>query len=93
MKNTNFCCDELFNFTSSGELGLIYLDKFREFGIQYRDGGTSYQHIKFCPFCGTRLPSSLRDKWFDEIEKAGIDPWGEEVPELYETSKWWSENS
>lgn len=89
MAHKNYCCAEIVRFVSEGELGLIYLEKFREFGIEYRDGGTSYQHIKFCPFCGACFPISLRDKWFDEIEAMGIDPWAEEIPEEYKSCKWW----
>jgi hypothetical protein len=89
VKNNNLCCDEMLRFTSENELGLIYLDKFREFGIEYRDGGASYQHIRFCPFCGTCLPNSVRDKWFDDIEAKGLDPWSEEIPEEYKSSAWW----
>lgn len=91
MENEEFCCDEMLRFTSENELGLLYVDKFRDFGLEYRDGGTSYQCINFCPFCGVRFPTSLRDKWFDEIEAKGLNPWGDEIPEEYKSSKWWSD--
>ena len=26
------------------------------FGIPIRDGGSGYSRIKFCPWCGTKLP-------------------------------------
>ena len=92
MTNQKICCNEMSRFVSEQELGLIYIDKFREFGIEYRDGGTSYQHIKFCPFCGAHFLLSLRDKWFDELEKKGIDPWGNDIPKEYQSSTWWLEN-
>lgn len=61
MINKEFCCDEMLRFTSGNELGLLYVNKFRDFGIEYRDGGTSYQRINFCPFCGTRLPAPPKE--------------------------------
>jgi hypothetical protein len=45
--------------------------------------------IEFCPSCGKKLPESKRDLWFDEIEKLGIDPWSEEIPEKYLGNKWY----
>ena len=92
MTNQIICCNEMSRFVSEQELGLIYIDKFREFGIEYRDGGTSSQQIKFCPFCGAHFLPSLRDKWFDELEKKGIDPWGNDIPKEYQSSTWWLVN-
>ncbi len=39
----------------AGEIGLVYSDRFREFGILYRDGGSSKQTIYYCPWCGTNV--------------------------------------
>ena len=91
MKKEEFCCDEMFDLVAGKEIGLVYIDKCREFGIEYRDGGSSFQLIKFCPFCGKALPISLGDRWFDELERFGIDPWGDEIPEKYQSSEWWRE--
>jgi len=43
--------------------------------------------ISFCPFCGTKLPASKRDRWFDELEKLGFDePLGEDnLPENFKS--------
>jgi hypothetical protein len=57
-----------------------YSPRFREYGLLIHDGGTSVSTIRFCPWCGTGPPDSLRDRWFEELEALGIDPWGEEVP-------------
>jgi hypothetical protein len=47
---------------------------FDEYGIVVHDGGKSYVRIDFCPWCGTRLPESKRDQWFEALEAMGIDP-------------------
>jgi hypothetical protein len=45
---------------------IIFNEKFREYGIPVLDGGTSYITLDFCPWCGTKLPESKRDAYFDE---------------------------
>ncbi|MCA6363443.1 MAG: hypothetical protein IM638_10425 [Bacteroidetes bacterium] len=68
----------------------IYISyKFNEFGLKIMDGGSSYILISHCPFCGTKLPESLRDKWYAEMDKRGIDTWADEIPEAYKTDAWY----
>ncbi|WP_432829202.1 DUF6980 family protein [Dactylosporangium sp. CA-092794] len=68
---------------------VVYLPKFDEYGLPVRDGGASVIVIGFCPWCGARLPQSRRDAWFDEMERLGLDPWEDEVPEEYQSDAWW----
>ena len=35
--------------SEEADILIIYVDKFEEYGIPVRDGGTSYSLIKFCP--------------------------------------------
>jgi hypothetical protein len=51
-----------------------YSPKFEEYGIIVHDGGESYVVFQFCPWCGTRLPESKRDLWFDTLQGLGLDP-------------------
>jgi hypothetical protein len=67
-----------------------YSPKFREYGLIVHDGGSSSIGIRFCPWCGSALPDSLRDRWFKELEGLGIDPGEQSVPEQYRTSAWWA---
>ena len=39
-----------------------YNDVFDEYGIPVYDGGTSVILIEYCPWCGSKLPSSKRDQ-------------------------------
>ncbi|WP_051940291.1 DUF6980 family protein [Stenoxybacter acetivorans] len=90
VEKKHFCCEEMRFFVDQNEIGLIYLAKYREFGFEYRDGGNSLQLIRFCPWCGSNLPSSLRDEWFDRLNDLGIDDCVDSrIPELYQTSGWW----
>ena len=60
---------------------LHYNGMFDEYGLIIHDGTESSVLINFCPFCGTRLPSSRRDEWFDRMEEAGHDDPREVAPE------------
>ena len=72
---------------------VIYVRKFDEYGLKIFDGGSSFIEIKFCPWCGERLPESKRDKWFDELEKLGIKyPLTEKVPDKYLTDEWYKDS-
>lgn len=68
---------------------LEYNGKFDEYGIIIHDGGTSVNTIQFCPWCGSRLPDSKRDRWFEELEAIGItDPQEQTISEEYLTDTW-----
>ncbi|MEA2825622.1 MAG: hypothetical protein QOG43_61 [Actinomycetota bacterium] len=67
---------------------IAYVAKFREYGLIIHDGGSSFIRIAHCPWCGTKLPLSERDRWFAAMEQLGIDPWEGEVPSEYEDDTW-----
>lgn len=75
------CCEEMAIHISHGEIGLRYTPKFRSYSFDYRDDGSSVQTIQYCPWCRTRLPEDLGDKWFDEIEALGSQPGDPGIPE------------
>lgn len=66
--------------------------KFDEYGIIIHDGGEAISLIEFCPYCGTKLPESKRDLWFDTLENMGIDPWEEEVPNEFKSDAWYKKD-
>jgi hypothetical protein len=63
-----------------------YSPKFRKYGLIVHDGGSSSISIQFCPWCGVQLPKSIRDDWFAEMERRGIDPSKGEVPLEFQSS-------
>jgi hypothetical protein len=71
-------------------VAIVYIPKFREYGIRILDGGTSFMKIEFCPWCGSRLPSDLRDAWFEELERLGLEPDSEALPNRLKTDAWWN---
>jgi hypothetical protein len=46
---------------------ISYYTKFREYSIELCQKGV-FQDIYYCPWCGTKLPSSLREEWFNYLE-------------------------
>ncbi|GKQ35915.1 DUF6980 family protein [Streptomyces sp. A012304] len=62
--------------------------RFQEYGLIVHDGGMSSVGIVFCPWCGTRLPESRRDGWFDALEARGVDPWEDEIPAEFQDGGW-----
>lgn len=68
---------------------IVYHDTFREYGLQIQDGGPSTYELVYCPFCGERLPSSVRDRWFDALEAQGPDVDSPDLPAAFTTGAWW----
>ena len=67
---------------------ISYLPKFREFGIEIDDGRV-VQVIEFCPWCGHELPTSLRDAYFDELDRLGLEPESSGLPLDLRSDAWW----
>ncbi|MEU6702305.1 DUF6980 family protein [Streptomyces wuyuanensis] len=65
-----------------------FMPRYQEYGLLIHDGGSSYVELLFCPWCGARLPESQRDRWFDAMEERGIDPWGDEIPDIFRDDRW-----
>jgi len=85
----DFCCSEMQAHLLAGEIGLVYSDRFREFGILYRDGGSSKQTIYYRPWCGTKLPESVAHEWFEIIRNRDLEPDSPDVPKEFLTDEWW----
>lgn len=86
---STYCCEEMKTHIEAGEVAIHYSPELREYGIDYRPRyGGGIQLIRFCPWCGTHLPAPLRDQWYDELERMGIDPDGDIPIEFYDDT-WW----
>lgn len=82
-------CEQLDQYHCPDVL-IIYHEVFDEYGISIKDGGTAYSLINFCPYCGTKLPGSKRDLWFDTLEAMGFDdPSEQAIPDDFHSSAWY----
>jgi hypothetical protein len=82
-------CKGMAQALADPDIPVVYFDKFREYSIRIEDGGNSVLDIKFCPFCGVRLPDSLRDLWFDRLDQLGLEPEAPELPLDMRSGAWW----
>ena len=86
-----FCCNQMAGAVADDEIPIVYVPKLREFGVRVLDGGQSSIQLHACPWCGTTLAESLRDQWFDELARRGIDPARDAVPPEFADERWWSQ--
>ena len=66
-----------------------YSARLRQYGLIVHDGGHSVITIEYCPWCGTKLPSSLADEWFDQLDQLGLEPGDPRIPEPLKSDAWW----
>ena len=83
------CCQNIAATLTERESSLVYIPKFREYGLRVLDGGSSYILVVFCPWCGARLPASLRYAWFDALEAMGLERGSADLPAAYLDDSWW----
>lgn len=55
----------------------------------YFSARSPLQCISFCPFCGTKLPKSLRNTWGALLEASGFSFGDQIIPIEFTTSAWW----
>jgi hypothetical protein len=82
-------CQELARAVEDDALPVTYLPKFREYGIRYLDGGTSFHVMSFCPFDGQALPSSTRDAYVDVLAELALEPGDPGIPAEFTDDSWW----
>lgn len=80
-------CEQHPDRASCDDLIIAYDEVFDEY--RFIKGAASYK-IDFCPWCGTRLPSSQRDRWFDELETLlGCSALqADDIPSAYRSKAW-----
>ena len=83
------CCELMASALGEDDYPLGYVPKFREWAIAILDGGTAVSVISYCPYCGEKLPSSLRDEWFDRLENLGLNA-DDPLPVELQSDAWWN---
>ncbi|WP_316353402.1 DUF6980 family protein [Candidatus Trichorickettsia mobilis] len=86
---TNYCCDELQFHIKERERIIIYIPITRSYLIKVSDHVG--QEIKFCPWCGNKLPKDLTtiraSIIFDELHLDDYDD--QRLPSEFKTDEWW----
>ena len=89
------CCEEMAHLLTydPNELPVVYYARFREYGVPFLEESGKLSSAKvtfrFCPWCGTRLPASLRDEWFRRIDALGLEADDPNLPKALKTEEWW----
>jgi hypothetical protein len=93
--NHNFnCCKLLNKFLENPHVPLKYKPIMREYDLLFSIAA-SRQGIRYCPWCGTKLPEDLRDEFYDILENEyKMDASGDleenpNIPEEFKTDEWW----
>ncbi len=91
------CCNHMARTLSEKKVYINYRPHFREYFVNHKGSSSDGYVLWYCPWCGIKLPESLRDEWFDILEKEyGLDdPWSLEqeklVPKEFTTDEWWKQ--
>lgn len=94
MKKTKHCCELMDMFLEDPRIPLKYYPMAREYGIPLSHS-SAIQLFFYCPWCGKKLPESLREKFFDILEKEyHVEPEFDikqdpNVPEEFKSDEWW----
>jgi hypothetical protein len=90
MTDRTFCCEQMRRAVEDPDVPLIYTAKFDEFGVRVLDGGSSTIALEHCPWSGDKLPPSLRDAWFKELDRLGLDPLSSDLPAEFTDERWYT---
>ena len=83
------CCELMDDFIKDTRIPIDYRPRFREYYIPLKRSG-AIQCLFFCPWCGTKLPKSLRKAWCNKLRSLGFeDPFDDDIPDEYKSDIWW----
>jgi Domain of unknown function (DUF6980) len=83
----HFECEQHADPFACADALVVYNEIMDEYGLIIHDGTASYVLIDCCPWCGTRLPQSARDTWFDKVDALDLAE-GVSPPKRFLTSAW-----
>ena len=86
-KAVDFACEQHADPFACPDALLVYNEVMDEYGLIIHDGTASYVLIDRCPWCGTRLPESARDRWFDAVDALDLAD-GVAPPPAFLTGEW-----
>ena len=77
----------------TGEIYINYCPQRRTYYIPYKKKfGGGWQILKYCPWCGKKLPKSLSEEFFGILEKEfNLDTLYEmkKAPKEFQSDEWW----
>lgn len=91
----NHCCELIEKFLRDDQVPIEYSSKVREYSFTLKNKPGIAQGFDYCPWCGTKLPNSLRQEYFDILRTEFLitDPFEaiqkNMVPEEFKSDAWW----
>lgn len=89
-------CERAARKFSDVRMMIAYIPSVREYGFRIveLDEPIDDQPIRirpfwYCPWCGTKLPTSLRTEWLERLDLLGLDESSEEIPPDLASDTWW----
>lgn len=85
------CCKDMRFYIDEGKVGIRWRPQFRTYHIQLTTS-SALQEIRYCPWCGARLPKSLWNEWFRKLATMGVEfPYQTPklVPVAMRSEAWW----
>ncbi len=88
------CCTTMRETSQDKKFSFKYISRYREYGFQLYYKGAMYLTF-YCFWCGKRLPESVRDQFFEVLEKEfNMEDFGAFdddalLPEEMKTDEWW----
>ncbi len=105
MENYEHCCDLMTFMLDDPRVPIFYIDVFRTYSIFEFETSKKFEKclipkspwhfgevLDFCPWCGSKLPGSLRDEWekrLDQFREFDEDLLFICAPEEYYSDEWW----
>ena len=70
---------------------MLWISSSNEYRINIPWGGHRSVPITYCPWCGTRLPESLEQLWYETLYALGFQDPGndDDIPPAFVTDEWW----
>ncbi len=69
-RNLSHTCERMLD--AIDEYAVVYWDEFRLHAIEVPGESVMFE-VYYCPFCGCPLPSSLKNRWFGELERISTE--------------------
>jgi len=90
LEKTKHCCGQMTRYLEDPRINVHYCPKFREYST-YLINSPAKQCYFYCPWCGKKLPESLRDEYFKILreEYKMNDIRSPKIPDELKTDKWW----
>lgn len=88
------CCELMELFLHDPRVPLEYYPIAREYGVMLKDSA-AIQLLLYCPWCGKKLPGSVREQYFNILEKEyGIESDLDSshdlnIPTEFKSDEWW----